>query len=72
MEVQIYKKRSSAKAYPGKDSFLFQHIENGDHIFIQTYKKQKLIDGFKVLCIVRLKIAISHKEFEKVTFVIRH
>jgi hypothetical protein len=64
------KKLSSAKTANGGFEFLL--IENGNHVFIQTHKKQKLIDSFKVLCIVRLKIAISHKEFKKLTFVRQH
>ena len=68
MVDQNYKKPSSAKTFTGNDGFAFQPIENGNHVYIQTHKKQRLIDSFKVLCIVRLKIAISNKEFKKVTF----
>ena len=68
MVDQNYKKPSSAKTYTGNDGFAFQLIENGNHVFIQTHKKQRLIDSFKVLCIARLKIAISNKEFKKVIF----
>ena len=72
MVDQTCKKHSSAKTYTGNDGFAFQLIENGNHVFIQTHKKQKLIDSFKVLCIVRLKIAISNKEYKKVIFVRQH
>jgi hypothetical protein len=72
MVDQTWKKPSSAITYAGNDGFGFQLIENGNHVFIQTYKKQKLIDSFKVLCIVRLKIAIGNKEFKKLTFVKQH
>jgi hypothetical protein len=68
MVDQNYKKPSSAKIYTGNSGLAFQLIENGNHVFIQTHKKQKLIDSFKVLCIERLKIAISNKEFKKVLF----
>ena len=67
MVDQSCKKPSYAKT--ANDGFEFLLIENGNHVFIQTHKKQKLIDGFKVLCIERLKIAISNKEFKKVIFV---
>jgi hypothetical protein len=72
MVDQHYNTPSSAKTSTGNNGFGFQPIENGNHVFIQTHKKQKLIDSFKVLCIVRLKIAISNKEFKKVIFGRQH
>jgi hypothetical protein len=66
MVDQTCKKLPSAKT--ANDGFEFLLNENGNHVFMQTHKKQKLIDNFKVLCIVRLKIAISNKEFKKVIF----
>ena len=63
---------SSAKTDTGNDGLGFQLIENNHHVFIQTHRNQTLIDSFKILCIVRLKIAISNKEFKKVIFVRQH
>ncbi|HEX6431852.1 MAG TPA: hypothetical protein VF008_29375 [Niastella sp.] len=65
MKDQICKEPSSRD----NDGFKFQLLESDSQVFIKTYNKQKLIDGFKVLAIERLKIAISNREFGKVTFV---